>query len=218
MQSLSSWLPGRSFVDPTQTSRPTHQTLRFLDLPLEVRVRNYGYLVVVGRVFYTQDTCAVQSELRFEDLHTYRMTSLQILRACKQIHEEAEAIYASKNTFVLPYHWHYYPPCGNAHHQTSTHLLSLFSDHTISLIKSVSISFSGRLCSHPNTRHTDALQLHETAHKTDKTKLALCWLHMLQQLDHPQVGFTILVLEFLELDITDAYYPIGYCQMLMTRA
>jgi hypothetical protein len=215
-QSLSSWLPGRSFVDPTLTSRSTHQSFRFLDLPLEVRVCIYGYLVVVGKVFYTPDKYAMQSELRFEGMNTYREPSLQILRVCKQIREEAEAIYASKNTFILPDHWLCYPPYVDVHHLTGTHFLSFFSARTLSRIKRVSLSFGGRLCSHPNTRHINAHQLHGTTHKTGKIKLALCWLHMLQQLYDPRDGSTTLYLDSLELDFTDAYCPMRWRRMLMT--
>jgi hypothetical protein len=216
MQSPSSWLSDRWFIDPSQTSRSTHQTFWFLDLPLEARVRIYGYLVVVGKVFYIPDRHAIELELRFEDLHTYYAPSLQILRVCKQIRDEAEAIYALKNTLILPHHWHCCHPFGNVHQQMHTHLRSLFSARTLPHIKRASVSFSGRLCSHPNTLHIDGDQLHKTAYKTGKTKLALYWLQMLYQLYDPRDGSTTLDLDFLEPDFTDAYCPMGCCRMLMS--
>lgn len=181
-----------------------------------MRVRVYGYLVVVGKVFYTPDRYATESELRFEDMHTYRAPSLQIHRVCKQIREEAEPIYASQNLFVLPHQWHCCHPFGNVHHQTHAHVRSLFAARTLPCIKNVSISFSGRPCSHFDTRHIDADRINESAHKSSKTKLALCWLQMLRQVYDPRDGSTTFDLDFLELDFTDAYCPMGCCRMLMS--
>ncbi|KAF3035851.1 hypothetical protein E8E11_003254 [Didymella keratinophila] len=53
-----------------------------------------------------------------------------------------------------------------------------------------------------------------SAHKTSKTELALCWLYMLRQLYDLQDGSTTLDLDFLELDVMDAYCPMDCCRIL----
>lgn len=214
MQSLSPWLPGRWFLAPTQSSRCLYQTFPFLDLPLEVRACIYEYLVVVGKVFYTPERYATQLELRLEDPDTFRAPALQLLRVCKQIREEVEAIYVSKILFMLPHHWYCCPPFGDVHYQTRTHPWSMFAARTLPRIKRVSICFNGRCCSPFNSRKIEADRLNEDSHKADKTKLALCWLRMLRQLYDPRDGSTALDLDFLELDFTEAYCPMGCCRML----
>lgn len=96
-------------ANPTDTastpSSPTtsDQPFRFMDLPTELRLQIYGYLVVVGKVFYKPDDDSVlSSPRRFKDLRAYRKPDLSILMVSKAVHKEAEEVFLSQNLFVLP--------------------------------------------------------------------------------------------------------------------
>ena len=98
-----------STANPTDTSStpssPTtsDQPFRFMDLPTELRLQIYGYLVVVGKVFYKPDDDSVlSSPRRFKDLRAYRKPDLSILMVSKAVHKEAEEVFLSQNLFVLP--------------------------------------------------------------------------------------------------------------------
>jgi hypothetical protein len=80
------------------------QAFRFLDLPTELRVEIYEYVVVVGKIFYTPDWYDKrEGPVRFYKCDEYAVPSLQLLRVCKQVRHEAENVYATKNLFILPY-------------------------------------------------------------------------------------------------------------------
>jgi hypothetical protein len=81
---------------------PAELLCRFLDLPAELRIQIYEYLVVVGKVFYTPECYEWQEGVQFNGFPAYEKPSLKFLPVCKQIRQEAEDVYFSKNLFVLP--------------------------------------------------------------------------------------------------------------------
>jgi hypothetical protein len=81
---------------------PAELSCRFLDLPVELRIQVYEYLVVVGNVLYTPEWYEWQEGVRFNGFPAYEKPSLRFLSVCKQIRQEAEHEYFSKNLFVLP--------------------------------------------------------------------------------------------------------------------
>jgi hypothetical protein len=114
----------QTLPDPA-TRTPAETPFRFLDLPAELRVQIYEYLVVVGKVFFTPDWYDVQEgKIRFKDWTKYPIPSLQLLRACKQIHEEAEEVYFGKNLFGLLYALHEIVPF-------RLHTLSAYVQHPL---------------------------------------------------------------------------------------
>jgi hypothetical protein len=126
-----------------------NDTFRFLDLPVELRCQVYEHFVVVGKVFYTPDDYAVMTEKRFNDWESYKAPHLQILRVCKEIHNEAEDVYLSKNLFVLPDFFAYHAPFKTANLEPQGHIQfsyrSLFSAAANKYLKNISISVNPRL-------------------------------------------------------------------------
>jgi len=69
----------------TTTSQDTtaFTPFRFPDLPVELRVMVYEELVIVGKVFYTPDTYAVENEARFEDWESYPVSNTHVRTVCE---------------------------------------------------------------------------------------------------------------------------------------
>ncbi|KAF2820358.1 hypothetical protein CC86DRAFT_120026 [Ophiobolus disseminans] len=115
---------------------------------LSLKVQVYGYLVVVGKVFFTPDWFVVQEgPRRFKDWEKYAVPSLQVFRVCKQIKSEAEDVYFAEDLFVPPSAFDTVEPfsCLNecwSHPRGRG--LSLFSHHGLQLIRNSSISFCNR--------------------------------------------------------------------------
>jgi hypothetical protein len=126
----------------------SNQPFRFLDLSAETRLQVYEHLVVVGKVFYSPDDFTLQNEDRFRDWTLYRKPELQLLRVCKQIHDEAEKVYLSKNLFVLPDFFHFRNPINLDILQPPGHIpfpeMPLVSNAASKLLKNISISFNVR--------------------------------------------------------------------------
>jgi hypothetical protein len=95
--------------ETTATASPA-TPLRFIDLPVELRVIVNGYFVVVGSVFFHPEQDSVYNARLVEGYEEYPAPGLTILRVSKAIHSEAEALYLSMNTFVLPSKRHVHPP------------------------------------------------------------------------------------------------------------
>ena len=67
----------------------------------------------MGRIFYSPNTSCgklLRERGRFSNYSLYRKHHLSILRASKQIHDEAEHVYLTSNMFVLPPFWSYAQP------------------------------------------------------------------------------------------------------------
>jgi hypothetical protein len=122
---------------------------RFLNLPAELRVQIYEYLVVFGKVFFTPDWSELNEggESRFKDWERYPVPSLQLFRTCKQVLQEAEEVYFGQNLFVLPFLFDEVLPFEDepveVQHPTG-HGRPLFSHRGFQLIRNISISFCSR--------------------------------------------------------------------------
>jgi len=226
----------------TTTSQDTtvFTPFRFLDLPVELRVMVYEELVIVGKVFYTPDTYAVENEERFEDWESYRVPSLAILRTCKQVHGEAEKIYLAKNLFVLPDESTKRQPfvgtglCHNAKSLdiTRTHVPFpdrwLFSASAPRLIKSISIGFSGRSFEgFPALDHSSWKTEADFDSLAPAARLQIAHERAKNYLDGHLDGYiedlfcffkfgggpALKRMNYIEFDLSNAFCPTGCCRM-----
>lgn len=187
----------------------------------------YEYRVVVGKVFYTPDVYSAQIELRFVAIDAYCKPSLHRFRVCKQIHNEAEVVYATKNLFVLSYHFNLRRPFCNLSNAIFNDIAWLFSGRTWSLIKNVSISFRSRSCAphivgfkvweeRDDYDYLDEDERLVCAHKFSKKRLIRCWNNALHCLYDPRDNSTALDPKFLDLDFANAYCPTGCSRLHST--
>jgi hypothetical protein len=109
---------------------------RFMDLPAELRIEIYGYLVIVGKVFYKPDDDSVLSNPHFKDFRAYRKPDLSIFRVSKAVYNEAEEVYLSQNLFVLP-------ALREEHFENYRTAPVMFSKNASEHIKHISIGLSG---------------------------------------------------------------------------
>ncbi|KAF2114708.1 hypothetical protein BDV96DRAFT_83619 [Lophiotrema nucula] len=124
----------------------------FLELPTELRIMIYEELLVVGKVFYEVEEDNVKNGKRYRGWKLFRKPEVQLLRVCKQIHEEAEPVYLSWNLFVLPVqfdtfrpfqnHYHYSPPLRGCDPSQRY----IFSTAGLSCIKNISFAIDQKLC------------------------------------------------------------------------
>lgn len=114
-------------------------TSRFMDLPMELRLQIYEYLVVVGKVFYIVNSDHTNTSIRLRDHAAYRKPSLAILRVSRQVREEAEDVYFTKNLFILPPNFYASSPFFPSR---TTDQRPLFSDEAHDRIKHVSVEIS----------------------------------------------------------------------------
>ena len=201
----------------------------------------YEELVVVGRVFYTPDTYAVRNEKRFKDWKSYRAPRLAILRTCKQVHDEAEAIYLGNNLFVLPDQCTSRQPLigsgqredamseGRKRSHVPFHDRWLFSASASRLIQNISIGFSVRCAAglytynHESWEHrgdfdslspTDRLdRMHEEANLEMEDDLDF-YLDMVSGYFRGGGRHELKRLDYLEFDLMNAYCSMGCCRLI----
>jgi hypothetical protein len=117
-----------------------------MDRPVELRVQVYEELLVVGKVFYTPDHCDIEAgPVHLARWKAYAAPSLSILGVSKQIQNEAEPIYHSKNLFILPDFLHRRQPFSSGvDPKIPHHDRWLFSKAGLTGIKNISVSFNTR--------------------------------------------------------------------------
>ncbi|KAI9706008.1 MAG: hypothetical protein M1836_005414 [Candelina mexicana] len=88
----------KAFMRNLGTPKPEQKFERFMDLPLEIRMNIYEYLLVVGKVF----RCAKsQDDPRYTGWKEYESPNTQLFAVSHQFKKETENMYYSKNLFVL---------------------------------------------------------------------------------------------------------------------
>ncbi|KAF2743067.1 hypothetical protein M011DRAFT_250806 [Sporormia fimetaria CBS 119925] len=107
-------------VDFVRRGKPANTDFRFLDLPPEIRVMIYEEVLVVGNVFFRNRYGQMPpDDHRYRDCNRIPKPELQLLRVSRQIHDEAEPVYLSKNNFLLPVGWERMKPF-DIHSSTSS--------------------------------------------------------------------------------------------------
>ncbi|KAL1648192.1 hypothetical protein SLS61_007064 [Didymella pomorum] len=192
---------------------------RFMELPAELRIEVYKLLAVIGKVFYTPDGYDLGEGLSFEYYKDSPTPSLTILRVSKAIHEEAEDVYLSQNTFVLPSAFDTMRPFDKSSEDRCAPHRQLFSDRALLKLKHVSLALCIRawhaplVPSHGDWEDTDleemtATEILETAHDivhdfASSSRISIAWTY--EDLDGLQSA---------EVDFTNAYCPFGCCRFL----
>ncbi|KAF2030488.1 hypothetical protein EK21DRAFT_88812 [Setomelanomma holmii] len=205
------------------TTAGKRQHFRFLDLPAELRVQVYEYLVVVGKVFYTPDFYGEQDSSRFELWREYAVPSLHVLRVCKQIRDEAEGICLAKNMFVLPFNFQMMFPfeynvtsCCKPEYQRRP----LLSTAGLSMIKNISVSLYIRSIVPLTVAASDQrpfdLDSLTPAQRLERAHEHAVWFvrHLQQHLSDALYYGMEADLKEIELDFTYAVCPLGCCRML----
>jgi hypothetical protein len=216
--------PPPEVVAPVTTTKPD-QPLRFLDLPIEIRLCIYEYFVVVGKVFYTPTELEKEEGSRFLDMDDYAVPSLTILRVNKQIHDEAERVYLSMNLFVLPLGFHLKQPF-MPEDRVNAHDRPLFSARARQLVQNVSVAYTS--LQPPGERpfacvssdwHGETIFEEEfedmedrldRVHDLAKSKMELYW----NKIRSTMFRTLRTSCRYLEMDFTNAYCPFGCCRMV----
>ncbi|KAF1922918.1 uncharacterized protein M421DRAFT_336784 [Didymella exigua CBS 183.55] len=206
---------------------PNDASFRFMDLPPELRAYVYENLVLVGKVFFTPDWYDVHEGRRFNNHSEYRPPSLSILRVCRAIHDEAEAIYLAKNTFVLPPLWNYMQPARAAGEENALCQGKswLFSKAAFHMVKHISVGICVRTCDVPctmgrsdwnvcNAKHPKTVGQWTTHQKMKYAhRKAIAWQDLCCRSVSVAIG-RFSGLQSLELDFSNAYCPVGCCRRL----
>lgn len=199
----------------------------FLDIPVELRLMVYEYLVLVGKVFYVFTPGKIKTEKgdNFANWMDHAVPDLTIFRICKQVHAEAEALYLQKNLFVLPQWFHLQPPfyMGTIAASLKPPGRLLFSANALVVVKNISLTVGPRVRYYPKMRYGNRVngRLMEDIGFPILTP-AKCSKHThdraLYMLRMERDNFARIVkrlkaqLEYLELDFIDAHCPFGCCR------
>lgn len=190
-----------------------------MDLPVELRLRVYEELVVVGKVFYTPEEASLDSIARFEGYSAYLKPSLAILRVSRTVHNEAEYVYMSQNLFVLPFEFEHQYPFGN--HGTLDHRL-IFSERAIHHVKHVGVEIRSAYSltmdrSYWNWKEKQDPGCFDPMTGTERLELAHHHALVSYWEAFHWLSSNILdmdVLQTIELDFTGAYCPLGCCRLV----
>ncbi|KAF2820371.1 hypothetical protein CC86DRAFT_412240 [Ophiobolus disseminans] len=159
---------------------------RFMDLPIEIRVLIYTELVVVGKIFYTPSGYEIQEGFRFTDREKYRKPELGIFGVSKSVREEAEEVYLSNVAFDTRSE-------GRLFMISASYRINDSNTNAIAGTFFNSQTVAGRK---------------EISHRVAQTRLdverALMWQTILE-MDS---------IHTVELDMTNAYCPMGCCRRL----
>ncbi|KAH7086548.1 hypothetical protein FB567DRAFT_603595 [Paraphoma chrysanthemicola] len=113
------------------------ETFRFLDLPAELRNAIYAEFVVVGDVVYSPTTTTSRD---------HKKPDLTLLRVCKQICDEAESLYLSKNMLRFPNNWLKCLPFAETTDSSGASLETLprhmFSQAAFKFVRNISLAFT----------------------------------------------------------------------------
>lgn len=213
---------------------------RFLDLSAELRLQIYEYSLVRGKIFFSPDDYARGHEHRYKNKYGYLRPQLQLLRVCKQIHAEAEKVYLSQNLFVLPDHFIYHLPLAHNAIEECTispegHIFGpekhFFSVNAAHHLQNISIAFNPRRPAMDgllDRRHWD---YEKNGHRAwarltpqERRDYAHYRAVSQHQSDWKETIFWFAdffeprgrkwTLNYLEIDITNAYCPLGCCRMI----
>jgi hypothetical protein len=205
---------------------------RFLDLPLELRTMVYEYVLVVGKVFYTPTERDLQTSVRFQDLHRYEAPQVQLLRVCKQVHEEAEPVYLAKNLFVLPHTWPGLEVFGNCESPRLKGIAARFKDSKTrpvfstaaqSHVRSLSITLDQQLFAETVDEYGVVFWNHPGRRSGPSDKISGATRRRMVHVDvlrHSEVASRLVFgelshfkkLKYLEIDYTNAFCLMGDCR------
>jgi hypothetical protein len=208
---------------PAATTTSSDKPFRFLDLPIEIRLYIYEQLVVVGKIFYTPSQLEKQEGSRFLEMDDYAAPELTMLRVNKQIYDEAEPVYLSKNLFVLPLGAHLKQPFVSAD-EVGRNDRPLFSIRGLRFVQNISLAFVS-FQSQPYVHMASDWGTHGNPDYTDFVDTQARWEHIHQMADlrmslvlddifvalNTQLESTY---RYLEMDFTNAFCPIGCCRLL----
>ncbi|KAF2114706.1 hypothetical protein BDV96DRAFT_687507 [Lophiotrema nucula] len=223
--------PPGTLPQSSKHNNNNNQPFRFLDLPSELRLKVYSQLLIVGKIFYTPTPWEIRKRDRFKDLSSYEIPQLQLLRVNKQVHNEAEPVYLSKNLFVLPPQWPQYSPFRDKHGDmkySRPRDRPLFSSLGLDYVRHVSIAFTSAnegwtairstLWDAADSEDPNILENMDGAarlvffHSAAMGHQAHNWKLMVDTLEHFSKG-----LRSLDMDFSDAYCELGCHRLVYTK-